>query len=84
MKNIISLLTLLILSSNLAYSEELESELMLADEDYTIRLLWLCQGYSQDDEITQTDLNSYLLKCINNELEAGYYKHIKVLPKEEQ
>jgi len=83
MKNIILVLALFTLSSNVAYSEESEAEKIEADESYVISLLRLCNGYAQDDEVPQATMNSYLLTCINDELEEGYYKSINVLPKDE-
>lgn len=83
MKNIILVLALFTLSSNVAYSEENEAEKMEADEGYVISLLRLCKSYSQEDEVPQTAMNSYLLTCINDELEEGDYKLINVLPKDE-
>ena len=76
-------LTLLTLTSNFAYSEENEQEKMEADEGYVIGLLRLCKSYAQDDEVAQTAMNTFLLTCINDELEEGDYKLINVLPKNE-
>ena len=83
MKKIILVLTLLTLTSNFVYSEENEQERMEADEGYVIGILRLCKGYAQDDEVAQPAMNAYLLTCINDELEEGYYKSINVLPKDE-
>lgn len=83
MKKIMLVLTLLILTSNFAYSEENEQEKMEADEAYVTSLLRLCKGYAQDDEDAHTAMNAYLLTCINDELEEAYYKSIIVLPKDE-
>ena len=83
MKKIMLVLTLLTLTSNFVYSEENEAEKMVADEAYVMSLFRLCKGYAQDDEVAQTDMNSYLLTCINDELEEGDYKLINVLPKNE-
>lgn len=83
MKNIILVLALFTLSSNLAYSEENEAEKMEADEGYVMSLVRLCKGIAQDDEVSQTAMNTYLLTCINDELEEGDYKLINVLPKNE-
>jgi hypothetical protein len=82
-KTIIALsLTLLTLSSNLVHSEEAESEKMAATEDYVLSLLTYCKEYAKDDEVTKSDMTAYLLSCINDELDSGYYLPIKVLPKE--
>lgn len=85
MKKLIATLTiaLLTLSSNLAYSEDFEPEKMEADAEYVMSLLRLCKGYAQDDEVDQAAMNSFLLTCINDELEEGDYKLITVLPKDE-
>ena len=84
MKKLIATLTiaLLTLSSNLAYSEDAEPEKMEADAEYVMSLLRQCQDYAQEDEVTATEMKSYLLACINDELEEGDYKLITVLPKE--
>jgi len=84
MKKTILLLTLLTLFSKSAYSEEAESELIEAPEEYTISLLRLCKDYAQEDEISQSAINAYLLICINDELESSDYKTIKVLPKDDE
>lgn len=76
-------LTLLTLTSNFVYSEENEQGKMEADEGYVIGLLILCKGYAQEDEVAQTAMNAYLLTCVNDELEEGYYKSIIVLPEDE-
>jgi hypothetical protein len=83
MKKLLLVLTLLTLTSNLAYSEENEQEKMKADEGYVISLVRVCKSFAQDDEVAQTAMNTYLLTCINDELEEGDYKLINVLPKNE-
>ena len=85
MKKLIVVLTLALitLSSNLAYSEDAEPEKMEADEEYVMSLLTLCKGYAQDDGVEKSAMNSFILTCINDELEEGDYKLITVLPKEE-
>jgi citrate synthase len=80
MKNIILVLTLLTLSSNLAYSEEVEPELMEASQEYVINLLSMCKGYAQEDEVSKSEMENYLVTCINDELAESSYKAITVLP----
>jgi hypothetical protein len=77
-------LALLTLSANSVHSEELESEpaKMEATEDYVLSLVTYCKDYAQEDEVSESDMTTYLLSCINDELESGYYLPIKVLPKE--
>lgn len=82
MKKILIALALLTLSSSFAHGEESESEKIVADEGYVISLLRLCKDYAQEDEVAQTAMNAYLLTCINDDLELGYYMPIKVLPTE--
>ena len=82
MKNIIFALTLFAISSSSAYSEEVEPELMEASQEYAVDLLITCKGYAQADEVALTDMNAYLLTCVNDELEQSYYKRIQLLPKE--
>jgi hypothetical protein len=74
---------LLTLASNFAHSEESQPEKLEADANYVLSLLMQCKDYAQEDEVTQSDMNKYLLTCINDELDLGYYLPIKVLPKEE-
>ena len=81
MKKALLVLTLLTLSSNIAYAEE--TELMEASSDYVINLLGLCKGDAVEDEVAAEDLTQYLLTCINDELAVAYYKPITVLPKED-
>ena len=85
MKKLIVVLTLALitLSSNFANSEDAEPEKMEADTAYVMSLLRLCKGYAQDDEVEQATMNSFLLTCINDELEEGDYKLITVIPIEE-
>ncbi|GAA6170547.1 hypothetical protein NBRC116592_02170 [Colwellia sp. KU-HH00111] len=80
MKKILFALTLLSLSSNLAFSEEAETELMEASADYVLNLMELCKGDAIEDEVGAQDLKQYLLTCINDELAVAYYKPISVLP----
>ena len=83
MKKIILALALLTLTSNLAYSEEAATELMAAPTDYVLSLLSQCKEYAIEDEVSEADMNKYLLTCINDELADSYYKPIKVLPKKD-
>jgi hypothetical protein len=83
MKKIILTLALLTLTSNLAYSEEAEAELMAAPADYVMSLLSQCKVYATEDEVSEADMSKYLLICINDDLADSYYKPIKVLPKED-
>jgi hypothetical protein len=85
MKKLIAVLTLTLftLSSNFAYSIDAEPEKMKADAGYVMGLLMLCKDYAQDEQVAQAAMNSFLLTCINDELEEADYKFITVLPKEE-
>ncbi len=82
MKKFILALAVLALTSNGAFGHEDEPELMEASPEYVMSLLAQCKNDASEDEITTTEMNNYLLTCINDELEASYYKPIKVLPKE--
>jgi len=82
MKNIILVLALLTLSSNFAYSEEAEPELRDASKEYVISLLEMCKGYALEDEVSKSEMDKYLITCINDELAEGFYKPITVLPEE--
>ena len=83
MKNIILALTLLTLSSNFAYSEEVEPELMDASQEYIVSLLSMCKDYAQEDDVSKSEMTKYLITCINDELAEGFYKPITTLPKED-
>jgi hypothetical protein len=74
---------LLTLTANFAHSEDSAPEKMEADANYVMSLLMQCTDYAQEDEVTQSDMNKYLLTCINDELDLGDYLPIKVLPKVE-
>ncbi|MFT6901032.1 MAG: hypothetical protein ACJAXS_001219 [Colwellia sp.] len=84
MKKIILAIALLTLTSSLsAHSEETETALMDAPNDYVASLLIQCKEYAVEDEIAEADMKTYLLDCVNDELKEGYYKPIIVLPKGE-
>jgi len=82
MKKIILMLAALTLTSNAAFCNEDETELMAASEEYVLSLLAQCKNDAAEDEITTAEMNNYLLTCINDELEVSYYKPITALPKE--
>ncbi|MBA6328464.1 hypothetical protein H4J46_11005 [Colwellia sp. MB02u-6] len=82
MKKLILALTVLALTSTAAFCQEDEAELMAASSEYIVSLLAQCKNDAVEDEITTSEMNSYLLNCINDELEASYYMAIKVLPEE--
>lgn len=72
--------TLLVLFSNISYSEEEKPVLEDAPKSYLLSLLSECNEYATQEEVAEQNLNTYLLQCINEELEASYYKPINVLP----
>lgn len=82
MKKLILALAVMALTSNAAFGQEDEPELMAASSEYVISLLAQCKDDAVEDEITASEMNSYLLNCINDELEASYYMPIKLLPEE--
>ncbi|MFT6902105.1 MAG: hypothetical protein ACJAXS_002313 [Colwellia sp.] len=82
MKKLILALAVLALTSTAAFGQEDESELMAAPSEYVVSLLAECKDDAVEDEITTSEMNSYLLTCINDELEASYYMPIKILPEE--
>lgn len=81
MKKLILAFAVIALTSNVAFSQDDETELMPASQDYIINLFEQCKSDAVEDEITESEINGYLLTCINDELEASYYEQIKVLPK---
>ena len=76
-------LTLLPLFFNVAHSEEVQPELEQAPKEFILGLLDNCKQDALEDEVTENDLDKYLITCINDELEAIEYKPIKVLPKDD-
>lgn len=84
MKKIILVLAMLTLNTAFANNEENEPEIMTASEEYVLSLLQVCKDYANEDEISQDELNRYLLVCINDELESSFYAPIKALPKMEK
>ena len=85
MKRIILALAVMALTSNTVFSQEQEDEpeLMVAPAEYVLSVLAQCKGDAVDDEIEQSAMASYLLTCVNDELESSYYLPIKALPKED-
>lgn len=81
MKKLILALAVMALTSNAAFSQDDEPELMPASQDYIMSLFEQCKSDAVEDEVSESEKNSYLLTCINDELEASYYEQIKVLPK---
>ena len=82
MKKIILALAVLALTSNAAFAQDDEQELMDASSEYVMSLVAQCKSDASEDEISASEMNNYLLTCVNDELEASYYKPIKVIPKE--
>jgi hypothetical protein len=82
MKKIIAF-TLLALFNNIAYSQGEEVASEEAPNGHVQNLLIECKQYATQDEITEENLNSYLLQCINEELENSFYKKITTLPTQE-
>lgn len=81
MKKIILALAVLTLMSNTAIAQDDEPELMDAPTEYIMSVLAQCKEDAVEDEIASAEMASYLLTCVNDELEASYYKPITVLPK---
>ncbi|ARD43447.1 hypothetical protein [Colwellia sp. PAMC 21821] len=83
MKKFILALAVVALTSNTAFGQDDAPELMAASPEYVLSLLAQCKNDAAEDEISTSEMNSYLLTCINDELEASFYEPIKVLPKAE-
>jgi hypothetical protein len=79
MKKILAF-TLLTFITNISYSQENEDASEEAPSSYILNLLTECKEYATQDEIASENLNTYLLQCINEELEASSYKLISSLP----
>lgn len=75
-------MTILALTSNVAYSDENEATLTAAPNDFVIATLEACKSYATEDETPAAEMTQYLLACINDELEMNDYKAITSLPKE--
>jgi hypothetical protein len=78
MKKIVLAVTLLTLTSNLAYSE---TRLMKAPNDHLMSLLRFCKSKVILDEVPKSDMNKHLLACINEKLEESDYQLINRLPR---
>ena len=76
MKKIVLAVTLLTITSNLAYSE---SRLMKAPNDHLMSLLRFCKSKVILDEVPKSDMNKHLLACINEKLEESDYQSISKL-----
>jgi len=83
MKKLILALAVITLTSNAAFGQDEEPELMAASPEYVLSLLAQCKSDAGEDEVEKSEMKNYLLTCINDELEASYYMPIKVLPKED-
>lgn len=81
MKKLILALAVITLTSNAAFGQDEEPELMPASPEYVLSLLAQCKSEAGEDEVEKSEMEHYLLTCINDELEASYYMPIKVLPK---
>ena len=81
MKKLILALAVVALTSNIAFAQDEEPDLMAASPEYILGLLAQCKSDAAEDEVETSEMNSYLLTCINDELEASYYELIKALPK---
>jgi len=82
MKKIVAF-TLLALFTNIACSQDNDNELEDAPKSYIQNLFSECKEYAELEEVASENLNTYLLHCINEELETSFYKRISSLPTEE-
>lgn len=57
-----------------------EAALTEATADYIQTVLSTCKEYALEDEVAPKDLNTYLLDCINDDLEANDFKKVMALP----
>lgn len=73
---------MLTLFATAAFCEEEKDNLDEAPKSYLVNLLSECKEYASHEDITEENLSTYLLACINEELEASYYKQISSLPTE--
>ena len=58
-----------------------ETVLEKASESYIQEALATCKGYALEDGVSATELDKYLLQCINDDLEENNYEKITELPK---
>lgn len=72
---IAALLAAMMLTSSLYAEEELREAPMVILESIKAN----CQGYAEEDGVAAEELNSYLLKCINEELSDLEYRAITKL-----
>jgi hypothetical protein len=81
MKKSLTILALLAVFSLPVFSAE-EEALQDAPADYIKSVLETCKAYAVEDEVDAKDLETYLLECVNEDLEANNYKLLKALPKQ--
>lgn len=79
-KLIVLAFTVFTLNANVAFAEELEPELTEASQAHVISLVKLCNDYAKEDEVAASHLDKYLLTCINDELDSGFFKPVSELP----
>lgn len=81
MKKVLVVVAALFLPLNIANSEEVALDKLVADKDFVISLLMNCKEDAVEDEIADIDMHDYLMTCINDELEMIDYQPITELPK---
>ncbi|TLU65125.1 hypothetical protein FE810_09365 [Thalassotalea litorea] len=59
----------------LEYAEE-------APASYIEQVLDTCKIYAQEDDVSAEEMMSYLLACVNDDLEMNDYQTLSTLPKE--
>lgn len=80
MKNII-LVTMFALLSIPLFADE-DVALTDAPKSFIEQAIAECKTYAVEDEVEEAEeLNAYLLRCVNDLLQANDYKEIETLPK---
>ncbi len=72
--------TLLTVAAFSVFANDDDSHLEEASVGYVSQVLATCKEYAVEDEVAAKDLNSYLLECVNDDLDANGYKKITSLP----
>jgi tRNA splicing ligase len=74
MKNALAVLALLLTMSCIA------DDRPIAGDDLLQELKEYCQDIAHEDEVSEEDMEDFLLACVNEQLELEGYQPIKRLP----
>ncbi|MBV7315916.1 hypothetical protein [Shewanella sp. NIFS-20-20] len=64
-------------------NDEVAIELPMAPEGELISMIQVCQDMAIEQQVEQINLDSYLLECVNEQLEELDYSPLEALPQSE-